>query len=486
MLINSGQLQGIISRETFFRRVLPAIGLITFILLHIGYYIPGLIQLKVFHLSFIEDDPVFFCILFAFFAFSAAWISTFPVSWLNAHRLTAILVLFVYQFNPTRIHLTLPVLLVFYVYKIVSTGGRTRLHWSTSHWCMGAVFFLWMMSDLTFTKYLGYSSVYAGITFGSRFINSIFVLSFFRSKEDIRFLLRVFLFLVFVTTLVGSAQFLSYELTGYTKTFSNLSSMWAFIGGRRFIRVTGMMTHPSTYGYVCMLTSIACLYSFVSHRLTKTRPVLLLSMWAYFAVHAFISFSRATWIGWAAGMVILIVIQYWRNMFKVITIGSILIAILVLTGVVQEIVEFVVDINKTSLMFRINQLHYALEVFFEYPLTGLGTGQFPNAPGNFEKLHVHNTLLMVLTEGGLLTGLAYLLLLLVVMIRGLSCYFRCSEHSAKTYLGLFTILYISSFVLHTGQQAFYNSLPYVLVALIEVMIYIAERGGFESMEKRYI
>ncbi len=481
----NNQLPGIISRETLFRRVLPVIGLITFTLLLLSPYLPILIQFRMFQKPILKTYPLLYGILFAFFAFPVAWVLAYTPRWFSAHRLTALMVIFVYQFNPTRLHLTLPFLLIFFVYATVSNGGRLRIHWSPSHWALCVVFFCWMMADYTFTKYLGYSAIYQGLLFGTRLLNSIFFLSFFHDKDDMKFLFRAFLFLTFATTLVGSLQFLGYELTGTTKTFSNLSSKWAYIGGRQFIRPTGMSNHPSVYGYVCMTISITCMYILLArHRYTTTHPALLFLMWAYFGIHTFISFSRSIWIGWAAAMIILTVVLLRRNLLRILTIGSILLAVIIISGLAQLVVEFVVDINKTSLAFRIDQMHYAFEEFFKRPFSGLGTKQYANAPGNLEKLHVHNTLLMVLTEGGLATGIAYITFLGVALYRGFSRFYRCSEHYSRFYLGLFSILLLSSVVENMGQQAFYNSLPFIFVALIEAMIYIGEHGGDISMEKK--
>lgn len=410
-------------------------------------------------------------------------LANFPPTMPKFHLVFAFVLFFEVLFIPGRFFVSRWILFGFYFFQIISWKWKSTFQWSPSLWILSVVFFFWIASLFSYTKGASFISLNKGMIIGYKILCSVFFLTYFQKFQDIRSLMKILMGLIFCAILVGTVQEAKFWLTGSTWTLTDRESTWAYIGGTRIIRVHGFSRHPIYYGMMNMLASLTALYYVVNLKsISAKRKGWLTVASILFFLYMIASFARSTWLGWGMGLFVIILLLNRYRMVRLMIVLTVVISILLTTGAMGQIFDFIIEANQTSVQFRLDQFHYAFEVFFDHPWTGIGASTYPKAPGNYSGTHVHNTVLMVLTEGGVLTCIPYLLFLLFVFVRGLNAYLGMKECKAKFYLGLFFVLYLAKFTVCLANQMFLDSMLYILVALIEAMIYVYRNGSIQEIE----
>ena len=83
-------------------------------------------------------------------------------------------------------------------------------------------------------------------------------------------------------------------------------------------------------------------------------------------------------------------------------------------GVIQAAFEFVRDLNRSSADFRWHIDHIALQAFFEHPWRGIGIGGEKDYFNAYE-LSIHNAMLQVVADMGIVGIVAYSSLVITVL-----------------------------------------------------------------------
>lgn len=236
-------------------------------------------------------------------------------------------------------------------------------------------------------------------------------------------------------------------------------------------RASSTFTNPNIFAeYLVMALPFAAYYSFYGkHR--RFHLVSRLSLLLAAAGIAF-SFSRSSYMALLAITLVFCIANIRKIMLAVTTLTSVM--LLLPDAVINRL--FSLNTVDTSINIRVNIWSSALQFFKENPLLGVGAG-IQNSwdlliSVGVDQPHMHNLLLQLLIEGGLVAVILFGVLGMKVMSSGISLLMRPS--STSTMLGVTMVAFTVGFGI--------NSLgDYPLMTPKLVGIFLMTAGLFESV-----
>lgn len=198
-----------------------------------------------------------------------------------------------------------------------------------------------------------------------------------------------------------------------------------YLLGRRDLdrRITGLSTHVLTYSNVLLILSLLFLVLWLHRR----RPWLL-AVTAILTFALGLTFTRSVWLAWIAAVAVLLVIHRPRWLAYALTAAVIVVVLLPLPFFGRLVSVF--DMRQQSNLDRVRMVEAGIEIIKDYPLLGVGPANIkevyvlyrkPDAP-RFRIPHLHNNVVQVWAERGILALTAYLLFIVMFTrecIRGL-------------------------------------------------------------------
>jgi O-antigen ligase len=177
-------------------------------------------------------------------------------------------------------------------------------------------------------------------------------------------------------------------------------------------RITGPSTHVMTYsGLLLPLSLFLIILSIHKRKAIFIAPAVL-------ATGALLlTFTRSAWLGWLSAILVLIVAV--RPRWTLVAIPALIVAFAILPMSIFSRAVSSFDTTQASNLDRIRMLQAGVEMVRDYPLFGVGPAnvkpmyplyRLADAP-RFRPPHLHNNVMQIWAERGILALAAYLLLL---------------------------------------------------------------------------
>jgi O-antigen ligase len=192
-----------------------------------------------------------------------------------------------------------------------------------------------------------------------------------------------------------------------------------------------------------------------------------------------LTFTRSVWIGWAASVAVLLLFSRPRSILYVAPLALWLLILSPLSVFGRMTSTF--DTTQSSNFDRIRMLQGGVEIIRDYPLFGVGPANIkeiyplyrrPDAP-RFRIPHLHNNVVQIWAERGVLALWGYLLLL-VLFLRQVA---RCWNTSRRMYaqIGVAVVVSLTS----AGMFEFNFGDTEVLLALLDLfaLVVVCCEGG---------
>ena len=191
-----------------------------------------------------------------------------------------------------------------------------------------------------------------------------------------------------------------------------------FVHDRRALeqRITGPTTHVMTFSGILLATSLLLLVLSAHRR----KPWL----WAATAIVSFallLTFTRSVWYGWLLAVFVLVAVKRPRWLPAAAGILLLFITLMPMDFFSRFVSAF--DAEQSSNLDRIRMAEAGIEIIKDYPVLGVGPANIkevyplfrkPDAP-RFRPPHLHNNLIQLWAERGILGVTAYLLLLILFL-----------------------------------------------------------------------
>jgi O-antigen ligase len=188
-------------------------------------------------------------------------------------------------------------------------------------------------------------------------------------------------------------------------------------------RIRGFMGHWMTFSGELMILNVLLL----SHLLfSANHPRWFYPAFGILSLALLLSLTRNAWLGFLAATFTLIAMRRFRWIFAIPAVVLIIFvgSVLVFPSFVADRISGIFNPNETSNRDRLQMLESGWKIIQDYPITGVGTDMIkqvypryrpPDSPFQ-EHAHLHNNLIQLAAENGILTLAAWLWLLVQVLL----------------------------------------------------------------------
>jgi O-antigen ligase len=265
----------------------------------------------------------------------------------------------------------------------------------------------------------------------------------FREKITRETGLKILILSGLLGALVGIAQFVSQFIFGLGpvlgffrklapfflgQSFSELvaqSSSWLVnISGRTTLRAFGLFPDPHVYSFFESLIFFVALGYFIGAKKGQEKVFSAVAL-VCMASTVSLSFSRGAYLGVVVGMVFFVALLLFKKgwLAKSLLISGVLLIIILTTSRTAIFTRLSSSFNlrEGSNSERIKNWEQALKITRDYPLTGVGLGNYaalinPGAGGR-SSIYAHNSYLDIAAETGVVNALIFTLIILFTIIR---------------------------------------------------------------------
>jgi O-antigen ligase len=177
-------------------------------------------------------------------------------------------------------------------------------------------------------------------------------------------------------------------------------------------RITGPSAHVMTLSGLLLPVALLLLVLWIY----DLRNILLIAGVAMTHFALLLTFTRSVWLGWIIGVAVLLALKWPKALAWVVPVAILLISFAPLPFFSRVISSF--DVRQSSNLDRIRMAEAGVEIIKDYPLFGVGPANvkevYPlyrkhDAP-RFRIPHLHNNLIQLWAERGVLALVAYLFL----------------------------------------------------------------------------
>lgn len=177
-------------------------------------------------------------------------------------------------------------------------------------------------------------------------------------------------------------------------------------------RITGPLTHVMTFSGMLMAESLLLLVVAV-----HLRKRWLYAVAALVTLPLLLTFTRSAWLGWALGVFVVLALSRSRWLAWAIPVAIFFVTFMPMAMFARLVSSF--DVAQYSNFDRVRMLEGGVEMIRDYPLLGVGPANvkemYPlyrraDAP-RFRPPHLHNNVIQLWAERGVVAVAAYLLLL---------------------------------------------------------------------------
>jgi len=219
---------------------------------------------------------------------------------------------------------------------------------------------------------------------------------------------------VIVLREIPRARVLSLRMMLFFGSFISMYGLFQyFVLGQHDLehRITGPASHVMTFSGLLMVTALLALVLW----LHNARNLWLFGIAAVTTFGLVLTFTRSVWVGWGAGVLVLLALRRPRWLVYAPGLALLVISFLPLSFFGRLVSAF--DTKQSSNLDRIRMVQAGVEIIKDYPLLGVGPANikeiYPiyrkhDAP-RFRIPHLHNNFVQLWAERGVLGLAAYLL-----------------------------------------------------------------------------
>ncbi len=291
------------------------------------------------------------------------------------------------------------------------------------------------------------------------FLGYVVITSSVAGWNDLRRIMRVFVFSVALQNLVAVGGFLAAYFFGFDNPFARY-------GG---LRLSGMLLDPNAYGGLLVAALMMCEGACAGPEPLFKGPILWMFK-ATLAMGILFTFSRSAWSALGLALLPLSAIAF-RSTIRLLWEGAICAAgLLMLLG--NRFVPMFEEMasRPKQVQGRFDLIHAALHSFTEHPILGGGIGSFRMEEGEI----AHNSAMWFLADFGIV-GLAVLLGFVGWFFAKCWTTYRLAPATKQPLILGLLLGHTAMFGLAMGIEAFYQRHWWLVLALIASSYCVARR-----------
>lgn len=346
---------------------------------------------------------------------------------INGYYLVVLLLVVSMVFLPTSLSMALAgVILVFYAYD--SIRGKNRHSKGNMVSLLIGIFIVFLIESVLNAININNAMMIAAI-----YILFIMVVlsmhSGIKNKKQLMILLNVMMVVMTLTCLYGIYQYIiGVEVDSAWVDETLFDSLQT--------RVYSVFGNPNVFGIYLVMMVPVCVALTISARHWFWR-MLYLGMTAGGLLTIALTYSRGSMVSVAFAIAIMLLFMDRRFIFAGVA-GAAAAPFILPASIVQRLVS-VVNLQDSSVAYRISIYRASMDIIRDYFVGGLGIGGFNEVYFSYaysasRAFHAHNTFLMVFLELGVI-GFGLFMAILIFWVKTLvSAYFRCKDRTYRVLL----------------------------------------------------
>ena len=377
--------------------------------------------------------------------------------------------------------LFIPIFLCYLYYFIQFMMGKKltiRFSWGTLP--MYLLFAISFFAYFTYTKEMKTSSLWVMRTMISRMFVYTYALNLVREEKDIyRALKYIFILTLFESFVCFYQSFVWLYFGKITFRFSETARVFTYYGGRPFVRTVGTFNQAGSLGILINFSATLLFFFILSKEYFSYRRRVTFALLLGVFILAFLSnSSRSNWVGFICAAGVFPLLKWPKHFYIYILITPVLLVLLYALGFFDLVVEFISSINKASIDFRFYLIKLCGDAMNSHPISGLGTDLFKRYPGNWERLPIHNSYLMVCTDFGIPAGIIFLFYYLSLTIRIFLRSLTTTNIREQLLTRGFSLVLLSIFIASQFDPSFYDGPLWIVYGICEsTLIYYKTSTG---------
>lgn len=255
-------------------------------------------------------------------------------------------------------------------------------------------------------------------------------------------------------------------------------------------RAVGLNSNPNTLGLKVVYASAALIFFIVVKRLNLKYIIISLILLSAFFQTILMSGSRKSLLTFLVFFLVSVVLYYTRDHKKIklstiayslillITLGAIAnigLPVLLEGSSVGDRIEMGSERGGVEGDIRYEMYLYALELFSDHPLLGIGINNFKNYFWSGQ--YSHSDYAESISSTGLLGFLIYQSVYLIVLFRSMKIFFNVKDKLLRTYAGMAALFIIMLKVVGTGVILFYSPAPLIILVVFSILTIQIKRNN---------
>ncbi len=311
------------------------------------------------------------------------------------------------------------------------------------------------------------------------FLNLIFismVMNHARTEQKLRKFIDLAIAAAVFSSVIGIGQWLLWRVTGIVVIGSDIPEQsWEITPLGLMFAANGLGRNANHFGALLAWPCAMAFYLGLSPAIERRQQLLYRIAFCITFIAVILSLAK---IGWIGLFVCFILAPYFlkRNISTWYTFLLIFALFLALLGGIHNVViDMVTALNTGSLGERYTNYGLAVQVFREYPLTGVGLYTFADYPENLSRFPVHNAILQVFTEVGVFAGLAYCFILGSLYVRLILLIRRPLSPLQRAFVHALLLAHVELFIHVQMELMAYFSSVWLLMGLSECALRVYGR-----------
>lgn len=309
------------------------------------------------------------------------------------------------------------------------------------------------------------------LTINVKILMVFLILNAIKTEVDLNRFIRLYIVLSIITSIIALSQVGLYFIVGTNYSFSAPEIKKVFASPIGLLpRVTALFSHPNL-----LATDISPLFIMLSFflvtpgLLSKTARHLTVFTLGIMLIPIFFSCSRGTWVAVGFGLIVIFFVTRPDLLLKKLVLFLLALTILWLTGVIDLAYDTLVEINSASVSARLGLFSLGLLALKSNPVLGFGWGNFASYSGNTWGLSVHNVLLQVMSETGIVGFITYFAMIGYVFRRVIGQIVRTRNSKNRTVLEAYLTALVTLMINNMFHQVAWSNFSFILLTLGEAI-----------------
>jgi hypothetical protein len=300
-----------------------------------------------------------------------------------------------------------------------------------------------------------------------------------KTRENVFFLIRTFIWITFLSSIVAILQFVLFRFTGIIllrrQDFVSMRLRFEDTTFGTFFRPSGFFDHIHILSIVVTIALLILLFLYFSRNYSivgKNKTILMIGTMLLAIV---LTLYKAIWIAIFISVIVMIYVLKPSKSIHITAVLMVIFLCLYATGLMNEANEIISNEIRTGIEARYQLARLGIQKFTLHPFFGIGLYQGSLYTNNAFNLPAHNALILIADELGIFGLLTLISLYGFLFLRLVFLSIQSRDIDSKTLYKALSVTFIAFLIYVQFEPTAYMYMSWVYFGLIESSIQFANK-----------